>query len=268
MSVDTQIPVLICQTGRKTAVVRSFGAFAGHVLVGIFFAAGDRTIFCDIFAIQRLTIIVISLLQQVESIRSFAYHVDLQIFTRTTGITSLHIVIFTVDGVQLRNFGSIPGKVTADSPFPILILHGNHVDTDFQTFALHITDIGFNHIGKVASGRNEYLIQQIFGSTPVVVNRTGDAVVQETIVDTDIISFGSLPLDVGIVAIGTVSSVPLITEVIAGFVIRRRISRQVLIVRTNGLLTGLAVAQTEFQIGQGFEVREESLFVHTPGCRN
>ena len=30
----------------------------------------------------------------------------------------------------------------------------------------------------------------------------------------------------------------------------------------------LAVAQTEFQIGQGFEVREESLFVHTPGCRN
>ena len=189
---------------------------------------------------------------------------DLQIFTRTTGITCLHIVVFTVYGVQLCNFGSIPGKITADSPFPILILHRNHVDTDFQTFTLHITDIGFNHIGKVASGRNEYLIQQVFGSTPVVINRTGDAVVQETIVDTDIISFGSLPFNVGVITIRTIRIIPFISELIASFRIGYCESCHIRIVVQNILLSGLSVAQTQLQVRQNIRISQESFLADFP----
>ena len=170
----------------------------------------------------------------------------LQIAACTSGVTCLYVVALVVDGVQLGNLWGIPSEVTADVPFPIFGLDGNQVHTDFKTFAFHITDVGFDTVGKVTAGRYKNVVQQVFRVTPVVVNRTRDAVVQETVVDTDVVSFRSLPFNVGIVAVGAVGGVPLVTEQVSGLIVRCSIGGQMLVVGTDGLLAGLTVAQTEF----------------------
>ena len=98
----------------------------------------------------------------------------------------------------------------------------------------------------------------------VYVDRTIDAVVEETIVKSGIPCLRCLPFDVAVVAVRTISVIPLVTEQIAGFWIRGREGCHVWIVVENVLLTSLAIAKAQFQVCQNLVLFQERLLGNLP----
>ena len=76
----------------------------------------------------------------------------------------------------------------------------------------------------------------------VVVDRTEDAVVDETEVKTEVPCAGGLPLDVVVVAVGAIGLIPLVAELVGRFGIGDGVGCHPGIVVDDILLAGLAVA--------------------------
>ena len=106
------------------------------------------------------------------------------------------------------------------------------------------TDVGEEVVGQVGTGCYGSVVEQVGGLPVVNVQGTEQSVIQETVVETDVICGGGLPLQVGVVAVGSDGHDYLTVEhvVTADQVVL--ICRDGLVYVTYVLLTGLAPAQT------------------------
>ena len=82
----------------------------------------------------------------------------------------------------------------------------------------------------------------------VIIDRAVNAVIQETVIQTDIVGFGSLPFNIRVITVRTIGIIPFVSELITRFRIRYRKGSHIRIVIQNILLSGLTVAQTQFQV--------------------
>ena len=138
------------------------------------------------------------------------------------------------------------------------------INGKFESFIIHFTDIRSNHRRIVGSRNHRNRIQQVLGVALVIVHRTIDTVIKEAVIQSDVISFGSLPFNVGVITIRTIRIIPFISELIASFRIGYCESCHIRIVVQNILLSGLSVAQTQLQVRQNIRISQESFLADFP----
>ena len=141
------------------------------------------------------------------------------------------------------------------------------INGKFHTFIIHLADICCDDGRIVGSWNYIDSIQQVFRMALVIIDRTVNAIIKETVIQTDIISFGSLPLDIRVITVRTIGIIPFVSELITRFRIRYRKGSHIRIVIQNILLSGLTVAQTQFQVWQHFRVAQECFLTDFPSQR-
>ena len=236
-----------------------------RTLVGITcLSSRNRTIRLYIFSLNRLSILIISLFCQIESIWALTYHETFHKLTCARNSTRLYIRTFAIRNIQFSNLRIIPGIIKSYSPCKILGIDRHSVDRKFHTLIVHLTNISGQDSRIVHTRNHRNRIQQILGMALVNIERTIDAVVKKTIVKTSIPSLCSLPFNVSIISVWAIGIVPFITKKIAGLWIRYRESGHVRIVIDNILLTGKTIAQAQLQIGKHLAVLKKFLFREFP----
>ena len=110
-------------------------------------------------------------------------------------------IIRIINRRQLRNTTLVPCEVIAYFPTEILRLNGHCIDIEFNPLIRHLTHIGGNDVGEVRTSRCTDTIQQVFGTLVVILYRTRDSVVQETEIQTEVVSGCFFPLQVRTIAI-------------------------------------------------------------------
>ena len=174
-----------------------------------------RAIRLNILSLDRLAFLVVSLLCQIECVRAFAHHETFNKFTSTRNSTRLHIRALAIRHVQLCNLRIIPGVVHSYRPCEILCVDWYSINREFHTFIIHLANVGSQDSRIVHTRNHRNRVQQIFGMAFVDINRTINAVVEKSIIQTGIPGLGSLPFYVSVISVWTISVMPFVTKEIA-----------------------------------------------------
>ena len=83
-------------------------------------------------------------------------------------------------------------------PFKVLRLYRDGLDHEFNTDIAHITNVGKCLVIHVWWHRHTIPVKQVMSSLYIDIQRTVDAIVQHTIVETKVPLLGGLPLQVGV----------------------------------------------------------------------
>ena len=83
-------------------------------------------------------------------------------------------------------------------PLEVFRLYGDGLDHEFNTDVAHITNVGKCLVIHVWRHRHTIPVKQVVSGLHIDIQRTVNAIVQHTIVETEVPLLGGLPLQVGV----------------------------------------------------------------------
>ena len=116
--------------------------------------------------------------------------------------------------------------------------------------AVHIAHVGGNGLAELCAGCCRNGGDEVFGLASIEVERTRDAVVEESEVETCVPRIGSLPFKVRDVSFGSVGVDPAAVDVGFGTCSAVSVNGQIVVVAAYLLLTGHTVRCTELKIAE------------------
>lgn len=141
VAVEAEVPVLVAQLEADAVEEVRVGTLVGHVTVGLRDLAVLVTV--DQRVLDRIAVLVVYLLETVESVGRIAYLVDLEQVARALGDASrLDVVVGVVGVVELGELGVLERAVEADREVPVLGLHGDEIQVEFHALVLHRANVG------------------------------------------------------------------------------------------------------------------------------
>ena len=263
---DGEIPVAILQVGVETAEEFRIGVDGHHVVLV------DGT--------DGLAILVLTVILDLDVARRGARLEDgHQGFLALLPQAVILVVVEAVDrhadepavaavlglaGCQGDEFVAVCVDVDASIPLPVTGVDDRTVEGELDTAVLRAADVGgvAAHAGGV---RKLEVEQDVVRALAVVFDRTGQSLVEETEVDTEVPGVGVFPAEVGVRKRG---------HVVAGRigiaeVVRAGAEGTEGLVGVDGLVGGLAVAGAELQLVKpAAGARHEGLVVDVPTCGN
>ena len=251
MRADCEGPLPVGQLG-----VESEGPVGSRLLEAVFVLGVDFSVIVAVHigTFDRVAVGVVDLLVYEERVGSMSGLVDLDIVSGTSGDASgldSVIILTLVVGGQLGDLGLVVGGVEAYGPAPVHGLDGNSVDLELYTLVGKVADIGVQIVGEVGSCCHGSVVEQVLGVSLVEVDRAGDAVVDESEVETYVVGRRGLPLKVGVVSERSDRHDDVVPEEVhrlVGVVLVGREGRVVSGLEV--LLSGLSPAEPELERGE------------------
>ena len=238
----------------------------------------------DVPELRTILALVLARLIEIEHIRRLTYSVLGDGFTAKTctAITAtVNHGLFTID---LGNTVFIPSYVITEIPFELLaVIQDNRVDSELNTLVAERTDIGDHALAEVGTHRHVDIIEQVRCLTEIIVDRTGNTVVEESKVQTGIVGCRLLPSQIGVEGIRTIGNIERVAiliiydfhgtgivilgsvvfathRIIRGMTYDLLVRRHVGVVSDTVLLTGDTVAETELEVVEPMHILHEGLF--------
>ena len=267
VSVDAEVPVLVAHAGVDAEEHPGVRAVTGDIAVG--FGDDAVAVAVDEHVLDRISVRVVGLLIEEEGVRSEADAVEGGVTVRTAEVRARRHAEVTGDvlGRQLGDLRILEGDVAADGPVPVLRLDGNGVEGDFDTLVDHLADVVDQHVGEVGTHREVDGVQQVEGAAVVSLDGTGDAVADETEVQTGVPGLGGLPSDIRVVGDRGEHVVVDVTHAVTHTRIRRHVvlGDIRIVVAADILLARAAPSETELEGGDGAFMLQEFLVLDIPG---
>ena len=270
VTIDGEVPVLVAQAGIQAKVHGRDGAVTRHVTVCICDNAIAVTVHQT--GIDGSAVLVVELLEQIEGVRSETLAVhggETGIATHGSAGGRTQEAFHFLCG-ELGDFGVLEGNVAANAPMPVVGFYRNKVQGEFHTLVHHVADVLDGGVAEVLAQSGRSHIQQVKGVAVVNLHGTGDAVVDETEVQTGIPGFGGFPLQVLVIGLRSQDIDELSAHVVLhqdrGFLTIQ--GHGGIIVVTDILLTGTAPSQAQLEGGHGIYITQEAFVLDVPckGC--
>lgn len=137
---------------------------------------------------------------------------------------------------------------------------------EFDALGIDVAHVFEHQLVEVRARRNGNCRQKVFSLARIVVRREGDPVVKQSQIEAVVPRLGRLPLQLGVVGLGTVGIDGVPAELVLGTVEPRRVDGDVAVVRDAVLLARHAVRYAELQVvDHPAQRREELLLRDAPG---
>ena len=155
----------------------------------------------DICSIDRLSGLVIDLLENIECGGRMTDLVHLDVVSGTSGdSTGLDSRMVVGRSGQLGDLVMVVSGVDTDCPTRVGTLDENGIEVNLHTQVLKVTDVGGEEVGEVGSCGYRDVVDKVGGVPLVCINREGQPVTYESEVHTYVVSRGGLPLEVRVVS--------------------------------------------------------------------
>ena len=255
--VEAQVPILVLELRVQAHKYLRHRTFARKVLVGL----RNLTILVPVHyrILNRISLVIIHLLIEIERARCIAYLMILNGGTRSKrGISRGNTrIVGIVSSRQLGDAALVPREVIAQLPTEILALDSHGIHIELNPLVLHPSHIGGNDVREVRTCRSTHTVQQVTGTLVVILDGTGNPVVQETEIKTKVVGRGFLPLQVRTIAIRLQE---IGTEILPRGIGSQRISGQIEVI-TDFLLTRYPITDAELQVGKYLTSRFHPRFI-------
>ncbi len=167
---------------------------------------------------------------------------------------------------KLGNLVAVVGEVEIDVPAQVGSVDGLVADAGLDTGVAHAAYVAVGLVAEVAHGSHAGVVDQVGGLAIVPVDRATQLLVPQAPVETHVGRGGSLPLQCGVVGIGTGHGA------VAHDIVERTLHAGVdcivgivAVVADAFLLAGLTPAQAQLEVAQCGSVLQEALLVDGPG---
>ena len=142
----------------------------------------------------------------------------------------------------------LPGGVGAGRPAPVLRVEDVGREGEFDALGVDVAHVFEHQLVEVRARRNGNCRQKVFSLARIVVRREGDPVVKQSQIEAVVPRLGRLPLQLGVVGLGTVGIDGVPAELVLGTVEPRRVDGDVAVVRNAVLLARHAVRYAELDV--------------------
>ena len=175
-----------------------------------------------------------------------------------------HVVVRPIAACQLGDLAIVISQVEAQIPREVILYNRLGVDGKLNTLILQRTDVSVHLILEVRSSRYVDVVDQVIRAAEVVIHGTGQATVEETIVEASVIRRCALPLQILVVSVGAIRFAFAIANGVVGKAAVGGVGGKVGVVRTDVLLTRHTITEAELEVRQCIYILQESLFLHLP----
>ena len=169
--------------------------------------------------------------------------------------------------LQIGDFILLPGGIGTDTPCEVIGLYWCCADGNLHTTALDVANVGKQLLVEVCSCCCRDGSKQVLSLAVVVINRTCNAVVEESKVNSHVVSLGGLPLQVGIVCCRAVCVDWSTAKHIVGSRLADGVNWHVAIVGNAVLLSGNTVAQAQFEVVHHLLHTLKKRFIRESPCK-
>ena len=168
---------------------------------------------------------------------------------RTSAYTSYrNVIIGTLAFIQFGYFIGVPSDVHTQIPSKIFIIDNFCLNIEFDTLVAQTSHIGVYLVRKVGPCRNRNTTNQIVRLAIIVIQRSRNAIIQKSEIDTGIPRRSLLPFNIGVIAVRTYRIIILVAERIGCRRITDRKQRHIReITVANVLLSRNTIAQPQLQ---------------------